>query len=161
MGTKKILIVYYSRTGNTKRVALDLASKLNADIEEIVDKKSRKGFFGYLFGGRDAARKFRTEIAAPANDPAHYDITIVGTPVWAWGMTPAVRTYIERFKDRFGTVAYFVTSGGTNAQKTVTGMERLSGKTAIAYAGFVQKELKDGALYEAKLTGFADELTAG
>ena len=35
MKWKKILVIYYSRTGNTKKVAEDLARKLHADIEEV------------------------------------------------------------------------------------------------------------------------------
>ena len=32
----KYLIAYYSKTGNTKKVALDLAKKLKADVDEII-----------------------------------------------------------------------------------------------------------------------------
>ena len=42
----KILNVYYSRTGNTKTVTEFLANQLDADIEEIVDKKARTGVVG-------------------------------------------------------------------------------------------------------------------
>ena len=35
-----ILIVYFSRGGNTRRVAEHLAADLGADLEEIVDKTS-------------------------------------------------------------------------------------------------------------------------
>ena len=39
----KILIAYYSKTGNTERVAKDLASQLGADLEKVIDRKNRKG----------------------------------------------------------------------------------------------------------------------
>lgn len=38
----KVLVVYYSRTGNTERAVLELAEQLNADIEKIIDCKNRK-----------------------------------------------------------------------------------------------------------------------
>ena len=38
---KKILVVYYSRTGVTKKLALSIAQLLQADIEEIIDTKKR------------------------------------------------------------------------------------------------------------------------
>ncbi len=41
---KKILVAYYSKTGNTKRAAEDIAKSLGADLEEIKDKRNRKGF---------------------------------------------------------------------------------------------------------------------
>ena len=33
---KKVLVLYYSQTSNTKTVAQEIANKLGADIEEIV-----------------------------------------------------------------------------------------------------------------------------
>ena len=35
----KVLVVYYSRTGNTGLVAETIVEDLNADIEKIEDKK--------------------------------------------------------------------------------------------------------------------------
>jgi len=59
---KNILVVFYSRSGNTKKVATDIASALGADLEEIVEKKNRQGNLGWLSGGRDAMKKAQTEI---------------------------------------------------------------------------------------------------
>ena len=33
--TPKVLVLYYSQTSNTKTVAQEIATRLNADIEEI------------------------------------------------------------------------------------------------------------------------------
>ena len=38
---KKILVVYYSRTGMTKKLALSIVDILGADGEEIIDTKKR------------------------------------------------------------------------------------------------------------------------
>ncbi|MDY6965570.1 MAG: hypothetical protein SVM80_06305 [Halobacteriota archaeon] len=37
-------LVYYSRTGTTKKVADAISDIINCDIEEIVDTKDRSGF---------------------------------------------------------------------------------------------------------------------
>lgn len=47
------LVVFYSRTGNTKKVAEALARELKCDTDEILETKSRKGILGYIFAGRD------------------------------------------------------------------------------------------------------------
>ena len=47
----KSLVVYYSRTGNTRFAAEKIAKNLNADLCEILDKKNRKGKFVFLTGG--------------------------------------------------------------------------------------------------------------
>ena len=153
----KILVVYYSKTGNTERVAKDVASRLGADIEEIVDRKKRGGIIGWIFGGRDAMRKSLTEIEIE-KDPKNYDLVIVGTPTWAWNMTPAVRTYLQKVRDGLKNAAYFTTSGNTDPRKIVSYMEELSGKKAIAFTGFNEQELKNDEIYVEKLSVFTDAL---
>ena len=41
----KVLVLYYSQTSNTKAVATEIATKLNADIEEIVAVNPYDGDF--------------------------------------------------------------------------------------------------------------------
>jgi hypothetical protein len=45
------LVVHYSRTGKTERVARDLAWRLGANVESIIDAKNRNGLPGFLAGG--------------------------------------------------------------------------------------------------------------
>ncbi len=44
----KVLIVYYSRSGQTRNIAEVIAKKLGAELEEIVDHRNRKGLLGFL-----------------------------------------------------------------------------------------------------------------
>jgi hypothetical protein len=48
---RKIAVVYYSRGGQTKKVAQAAAAALDADIEEIIDTKKRIGLFPYFAAG--------------------------------------------------------------------------------------------------------------
>ena len=114
----KSLVVYYSRTGNAKFVAETIAAELGSDLEEIVDLKKRDGKLGYLSGGSDAARGKETKIAETKRSPAEYDLIIVGTPVWAGKLTPAIRTYLGKNDLSGKKVAVFFTQGGTKPQST-------------------------------------------
>ncbi|KKQ30010.1 MAG: Flavodoxin, FldA [Candidatus Shapirobacteria bacterium GW2011_GWF2_37_20] len=78
----KTLVVFYSRTGNTRRMGELIAQKLHADIDEIIDQKSRSGIIGWILSGRDAMKEYLTKITFTKN-PADYDLVIVGTPIWA------------------------------------------------------------------------------
>ena len=40
---KKTLVLYYSRTGTTKKLATFIGDVLGADVEEIIDTKNRSG----------------------------------------------------------------------------------------------------------------------
>lgn len=105
----KSLVVYYTRTGKTKFVAEAIAAQLGADIEEVIDLKKRQGKIGWIMGGKDATRKSFTKIAPTKNALADYDLIVIGTPIWAWSPTPAIRTYISQNDLSGKKVALFYT----------------------------------------------------
>jgi len=155
---KRNLVVYYSLTGNTQRVAQDIAARLGADLERIEDEKSRKGFFGYLGAALDSKREKSARIIDISKYPSEYALTVIGTPVWVWKITPAVRAYLRMTRGRLNDVAFFTTSGNTDAEKIVPAMEGIAGRKAIAFTGFNEHELKTAALYEEKISAFVNEL---
>jgi flavodoxin len=128
----KTLVVYYSRTKITEKVAQTISENINCDIEEIIDLKNRSGAIGYLKAGRDAMRKKETEISISDKDPSKYDCIIIGTPVWAFTMAPAIRTYINQNKNKFKKVAFFCTEGGSGHEKTFKDIGELTKKKPIA-----------------------------
>ncbi|MCX6707178.1 MAG: hypothetical protein NT001_03490 [Candidatus Woesearchaeota archaeon] len=151
------LAVFYSRTGVTKKAMHSVASMLRCDIEEIVDQKERSGIFGYLKSGREAMMKSIARIERAKKDPADYDMIIIGTPVWAHNMTPAVRTYIMKYKEQLHNVAFLCTQGGSGGEKVMKSMQELCGKPPRAALILRTKEVMDGTDAE-KLKEFINKL---
>jgi len=106
-GMKKILVVYYSRTGIIRRTAETLREILNCDILEISDLKKRDGLLGNILAGIDSLLRRKTFISMTAHDPSDYDLVITGTPVWQGNISPAIRTYIDIEKKRLPETAFF------------------------------------------------------
>ncbi len=156
--TKGTLVVYYSLTGNTARVATDLAAKLDADLESIRDRGHGVGFWAALKAGYDAMKDRPARIDPLQRDPADYALTLIGTPVWGWKMTPAVRAYLQQTAGRLHDVAFFVTSGNTDVTTLLPSLEGLAKRTAIASAGFNGRELADGIVYKRKLSRFVEAI---
>jgi flavodoxin len=143
----KSLVVYYSRTGNTKKVAEALASMLKCDIEELADKKSsksREGLFGYLRCCKEGMKKIMPEIEKTKNNPASYDMVIVGAPNWGSNMASPVRTYLAINKSKFKKVAFFCTMGGQSPGKTFIDMEEICSKKPVALLGLRASAVKKG-----------------
>jgi len=113
----KSLVVYYSRSGNTRFVAEKISQKIGGDIEEIIDKKRRKGPLGFVIGGFDATRGRKTDVAEMKKSPRDYDLIVVGTPMWNKRITPAVRTYLEDNKFSEKRVALFCTNNGSQSER--------------------------------------------
>ena len=117
MADARILVVYYSRTGTTRKVAKSLAAALHCDSEEVVETSSRSGMFGYLRSVIDARRQVPSRIVAGASDPSLYDLIVIGTPVWAWSLSSPVRAYLLANKPRLPAVAFFCTLGGAGSDQ--------------------------------------------
>jgi len=153
----KTLVVFYSRTGFTKKLALSLAAKLQADTEELVDNTSRKGIMGWLKGGRDAVKKFMTVISPAQKDPAQYDLVVVGSPVWAGTMAPALRTYLTQNKSKVKKTACFCTMSGSGDQGLFTQVEDILEQKPLATLTVRTKQVA-GNQYAAELDRFAEQI---
>lgn len=158
MSEKKALVVYYSRTGTTRKVAEKIAAALKCDIEEIIDTRDRSGAWGWLRGGGDAARSKRTVIRKIEKEPGTYDVVIIGTPVWAFTMAPAVRTFIADQRERLKEVAFFCTMGGSGNVRTFRKMEELCGTKPAAVLSLKTKDVMAGT-DDVRVRAFANELS--
>jgi flavodoxin len=128
----KILVVFYSRTGVTKKAAGAITDSLRCDSEEIFDTKSRDGIFGWLKSGRDAMKKIPTLLKETQKDPSAYDIVVIGTPVWAGNISAPVRTYLANNKGKFAKVAFFCTMGNSGGANTLAEMAEACGKSPVS-----------------------------
>jgi flavodoxin len=121
----KTLVVFYSRTGTTKKIAEAIAVRTGADLEEIKDTVDRSGAMGYIQSGRDAMKKKLTKLEPLKCDPDQYDLVVIGTPIWGWNMSVPVRTFITEQKEKFRKVAFFCTMGGSGDKKAFSEMEKI------------------------------------
>ena len=153
----KTLVVYYSRTGNTKKVAEAVTKALGADVEEIVDTKNRRGLLGYLGAGKDASLKKKTPIQPAKKSPAGYDLVVIGTPVWAFTMASPVRTWISEHAGEVKSAAFFCTMGGSGDKRTFKAMEELFAKTPKAVLALIEKDIRKNLHLEA-VAAFATTL---
>jgi flavodoxin len=141
----KILVVYYSRTNTTKDIALKIQQKLNADLDEIVDKKDRSGAVAYLKSAVETVLSKAAEIEPIKKDPSDYDLVIIGTPVWAGTMATPVLTYLKENKDKFKNVSFFCTCGSGGYEKTLNDMEKISNKKSLERL-FITRKNKESSV---------------
>jgi flavodoxin/membrane protease YdiL (CAAX protease family) len=154
----KVLVVHYSRTGNTEKVAAELAKALGADTETIVDQKNRKGPIGWLTAGKDSSQKIPAHIDEPKYDPSAYEMVVIGTPVWAWTVSAPVLAYLNKFSGKFPEVAFFLTYDG-NMEKTFEDMTAAAKRQPKATLAVHAKELKRGEHSE-KVKEFVAKLSS-
>lgn len=139
----RILVVDYSRSGTTHRVAQAIAQACDADLEQIEDMKSRRGLWGWIRSGREAMRGVPAEIQPQKRDPARYDLVVLGSPVWAGHVSSPMRGYLGQQPGKLARVALFVTEGGSGGTKALAEMTALSGQQPVATLELRANEVGD------------------
>jgi flavodoxin len=149
----KPLVIYYSLSGNTQKVAEAIAKACNADIENIRDRKTRTGMFGMLSTIFQTLFSRSSQIRTVYADPGQYDLLILGSPVWIGRLPAPMRSYIQREKGRFNQVAFFCTQGSSGAANVFNSMATLSAKQPVATMEVTDKEI-ESAGYANKMQTF-------
>jgi len=157
MSASRTLVVFYSRSGTTRRIAEALAEALKCDLEEITEPNPRTGFLGYIRSLLEARRKRPSIIAPKKHDVSSYDLVVIGTPVWAWSLSSPVRAYLMATASQLPEVAFFCTLGARGSESTFAQMTAIVGKRPRAVCAITQREALSGSHFE-RLSAFAKAL---
>lgn len=127
--TGKVLVAYFSATGNTRPVAEKVAELTGGDLFEIVPAQPyTSADLNYNTDCRANAEQndpdARPAIASTVEDMSQYDVVLIGYPIW-WGKAPKIiHTFLESYDLSGKTVATFCTSGGSGHEDaTIRGYE--------------------------------------
>lgn len=161
MKWKKILVVYYSRSGESKKVAEDLARKLHADIEEIRTPETYTGFIGYQRALYHVLFNKLPKIERINKNLHDYDLIIVGGPMWGGSMCAPVRSFLTKFKDKIKNTAFFCSQGGIFRRKNLFNqMQDIVGIVPWTTFAVSSRELNNGA-YKRVSSAFVAKLQHG
>lgn len=134
-GDGKVLVVYYSATGNTKEVADFIAATTNADIFELepsepysdgdlnwTDENSRVVYEHDNPDARDVEL-----VSATPDEWESYDTVFIGYPIW-WGIAAwPVDTFIKANDFTGKTVIPFCTSSSSDLGESGKLLEEMAG----------------------------------
>lgn len=110
----KTLVVYFTYSGNAKKVAERVAQLAGADLFEIVAKNAYSSDYQTCVeeARKEVAANARPEITDKVQDMDKYDTLVVGFPNWCSTCPMPVLTFLEQY-DLTGKKIYsFVTNGG-------------------------------------------------
>lgn len=148
-GRGKTLIVYLSRTGNTKAiaeyirartggdlVALELQKPYPEDYRAAVDQVSEENERGYL-------PPLKTKI----DGLEKYEVVFVGFPTWGMQLPPPVKSFLRQYDLGGKTVVPFNTNGGYGAGSSIQTIKELCPDSKLLDAFVTRGGLeRDGAL---------------
>jgi flavodoxin len=130
----KILIAYFSRSGNTKQVADMIHEQLGGDLFRIESASPYSEDYDTVLNKAQEEQRnnARPNLTAYVDNMDDYDIVFVGYPVW-WGDTPmAVLTFLEEYDFSGKTVIPFCTYGSGGSGRSFGSVESAtSGATVL------------------------------
>jgi hypothetical protein len=125
---KPLLIVFYSRSGYTRRGAQALAQESHADIEEIRPLRDYPGPRGIARAIFDTLLRRQPALEPLRHCPADYQTVLIGTPVWAGRIAPPVRSFVATYAAGCRRLAAFCTMGGKDGGTVLDALSALAGK---------------------------------
>ncbi len=133
----RVLIAYYSWSGNTRFAAEQIQKLTGGTLFEI---KPLKPYPSNYSACVDQAKKecregTRPELAAKVQDFAKYNVIFVGTPNWWSTMAPPVRSFLSEYDFSGKTVIPFVTHGGGGMANCERDMRKTCPKANFGKAG--------------------------
>ncbi len=119
---KKILTVYFSHSGNTRKIAEQIQTKLGGDLFEIqtVDPYPRDYNACVDQAKREIAAGHKPTLKNKPPAIKDYDVIFIGSPVWWYTVAPAVNTFLAENDFTGKTIAPFCTHEGSGLSKCAT-----------------------------------------
>ena len=130
---QKVLIVYLSRTNNTKAiaemiqknvggslVALELVKPYPKDYKATVQQVAQENENGYL-------PPLKTKI----DNIADYDVVFIGFPTWGMQLPPPMKSFLKQYNLKGKTVIPFNTNGGYGIGSTFQTVKEICRESTI------------------------------
>ncbi len=111
----KVLIVYFSRTGNTREVAGQIRKRIGGDMLELKTAHAYPEAYRATTeqAKREQEENFRPILTADVENVRPYDVIFIGYPNW-WGTMPmAFFTFLEKHDFAGKTLVPFCTHEGS------------------------------------------------
>ncbi|MDR1251256.1 MAG: NAD(P)H-dependent oxidoreductase [Treponema sp.] len=133
-GTKKILVAYFSQSGNTRSIARQIHQKTGGDLFEIeraIPYSQNYDTFA------EEARREQQQQARPAlknhvTNMAQYDVVFLGYPIW-WSSIPMpVASFLEEYDFSGKTIIPFCSSGGGGSGRSRSVIAELASRSTVA-----------------------------
>ena len=111
---KRVLVAYFSRTGNTRVIAGQVRRALDADFSEILPTEAYPE--DYEATVRQAQRQreagYEPPLKATLANIASYEVIFLGFPIWGMTAPAVIRSFLSGHDLSGKTLVPFVTHGG-------------------------------------------------
>ena len=147
---EKILIAYYSKTGNTKRAAEEIAKMTGGTLHRIVPQKTYPdSYFATVAVAKwESLKGEKPALADKVDGIGGYDKILVGFPIWWFGCPQLIKTFMESYDFDGKKVYPFCTHGGSGPKNSTRDIKAICPKADVKDCFDATKNLNEAAVKE-------------
>lgn len=132
-GTPRILVAYFSHSGNTREIANQIHKSVGGDIFEIQTAAPYPDDYDTVVkqARRELDTGYKPALKTNVENIRSYDLVFIGYPNW-WNTVPApVRVFLSESDFSGKTLAPFCTHGGSGLGRSVADISKLCPKSTV------------------------------
>lgn len=150
LNDKKVLIVYLSRTQNTKAIAGIIHKKIGGDMVSLELETPYPAYYQTSVDqvSKENERGFLPVLKTKIENIETYDVIFVGFPTWGMQLPPPIKSFLSQYDLSGKIVVPFNTNAGYGIGNSFETVKRLCGNSKVLEGFSTQggKE-RDGILY--------------
>lgn len=130
---QKVLVVYFSYTGNTRELAQQIHKQVGGDLVEIeLVTPYSKDYKTVEKQGQDEVNAgYKPPIKTKITDIESYDVIFIGSPIWWFTIAPPVSTFLAEHNLNGKKIVPFITHGGYGLGRSISDIKKLAPKSDI------------------------------
>ncbi|MDR1864355.1 MAG: NAD(P)H-dependent oxidoreductase [Bacteroidales bacterium] len=149
LGDQKVLVIYYTRTGNTKQIANFIHATVECDIVELETVEPYPEAYNDILtqAQNELNSGYRPALKTTIEDIGKYDVIIIGHPIWHGHVPPPVQSLLAGYDFSGKKIAPFCTHGGSGVAQSRSDISRLCPNStlleSLAVSGSTAGNAKD------------------
>lgn len=157
----RALVAWFSRSGNTRVIAGQIARSLGADRFEIVPARAYPDdYFETVEQAREERdRGFEPPLAATFDRIGGYETLYLGFPIWGGSAPPIIRSFLAGHDLAGKTIVPFITHGGFGTGESLSVVADHAAEARLV-DGFVLERPQERQIIE-RVTEWLDQLEVG
>jgi flavodoxin len=130
---KRVLVAYFSHSGNTRVIANQIHDNVGGDIFEIVAEDSYPSDYDRVVekARKELKEQHRPKLKTRVGSMEAYDVVFVGYPNWCGTIPMPVATFLSEYDFSGKTIVPFCTNEGSRLGRSVTDIKELCSQSTI------------------------------
>ncbi|MFX0067403.1 MAG: flavodoxin [Candidatus Hermodarchaeota archaeon] len=131
--SKKILIAYFSHSGNTQEIAHQINEFVGGDVFRIEPVNDYPSNYQEVLkvSKVEIDNHIKPDLKEKVNDVGQYDILFIGSPNWYSTVAPPVVSFLANYDFSGKVVVPFITHAGGGAANCFTDIKTMSSDSTI------------------------------